>query len=1209
MRRFLLLAAGLLLSAGLFSQAVAYSDNFESYTVGDYIAVQSGEWTTWSNDPGSAEDAFISDEQALSGMQSVKIEGSSDLVKPLGNKISGKYWVELNMYIPTGYGGYYNLQKFEEPGTEWGVQTYFGADGNGSIDAGAEGAATFTFDHDTWINIVNVVDLDNDLAQVWIDGVMLVEWPWSLGTFGDPGAIQLGSINMFAGAPTGDDPLYYFDDVYIEQLLSPFYEDDFESYEVGDFIGVENPDWWTTWSGSPGTGEDAYIADTYANSPTQSLFIDPDDGLTDAVLKLGNKTSGAYDVDWSMYVESGYNGYYNFQHFESPGTEWAFDLLFYDPRNGQLMVGDETFTFTFPQDEWFTVEHDINIDGDWAEFYVNGTMVHAWPFSYTTLGTSGTNQLGGVDIWTDDDTYKFYIDDMYYSPKPIDLYMDDFEEYTVGEYIAVVNPEWWTTWSGATGGDEDALITDDYANSDMQSILCDSDPGLTDLILKLGDRVSGAYDLNWYIYVESGTSGYYNIQHFESPGTEWAFDVYFNDDGTGELYAGSDVAIPFTYTPDTWVPVMHQINLDDDWIVLTIEGEEIYSWPFSWQSTEPSGTLQLGGVDFFTDSGMKFYVDDVEFIQTQGELDPVISVMPETLEATAPTGSTTTETLTIENTGASTLDWEGVVIYDIPGMKSAPVSSLNGQAKVVKSLASGGSGTSLDPDAKPASYNPVSDDVTLNYDGDNSSAIGWNSPPITPTVAAMFPASMTNPYAGMYIFSVDVYINDLNVSNPNTMTLKIFDMGTSYGAGELLYEQEFEPFGLSWNTIMLDDPVYITGADIWVGYQFTQHEADIFIPGTDAGPNDPNGDWITTGVGWSNLSDNPDLPYNWNIRANLTGDPIPQWLMLDPMMGSVEPGDMEEVTVTFDATDVDPGTYTATIRMLSNDPENSQVDIPVTFTVEDNFASVVLDFEDVADWAQTFDPWTAVDNDGANTYGITDVEFPGMGDPLSFIAFNPATTDPPMTDDPEIQPYEGERFGACMASIPPPTNDDWMISPQITLGTDPMLKFFVKSYTDQYGLEKYNVAVSTTGMNPEDFDIISGPDPLEAPADMWEMQEWDLSDYTGEDVYVAINCVSEDAFIFMLDSVAIEWQPVGIPENPAEAQINVYPNPATDQVNITSSEEMTRVAVFNYLGQKVYEEAVKNREYRMNVDNLTNGVYYLRIQTDSGLITRKIMVQ
>lgn len=1209
MRKFLLLAAGLLLSAGLFSQAVAYSDNFESYTVGDYLAVQSDEWTTWSNNPGSTEDAFISDEAALSGAQSVKVEGSSDLVKPLGNKVSGKWWVELNMYIPSGYGGYYNLQKFEEPGTEWGVQAYFGSDGNGTIDAGGEGAGVFTFSLDTWVNIVNVVDLDNDWAEVWIDGVLIIEWPWSLGTFGDPGAIQLGGINMFAGAPTGDTPLYYFDDVYIEQLSAPFYEDDFESYAVGDFIGIENPDWWTTWGGAPGTGEDAYISDNYASSPVQSLFIDPDDGLTDLILKLGDKTSGAYDVDWSMYVESGFNGYYNFQHFEAPGTEWAFEIWFNDGGNGELLVGGDTYTFSFPHDAWFTVEHDINIDGDWAELYVDGVMIHGWPFSYEGGGTGGTNQLGGVDFWTDDATYRYYVDDILYAPKPIDLYIDDFEDYTTGEYIAVVNPDWWTTWSGATGTDEDALIVDDYANSGTQSILCDSDPGLTDLILKLGDRVSGAYDLNWYIYVESGLSGYYNIQHFELPGTEWAFEVYFNDDGTGELFAGSDVAIPFNYTPDTWVPVMHQINLDDDWIVLTIDGVEVYSWPFSWQSTEPNGTKQLGGVDFFTDSGMKFYLDDVEFVQTQGELDPVISVTPETLEATAASGASTTATLTIENTGASTLDWEGIVIYDIPGMmKSAPVTSLEGQGKVVRTLSSG-SGVSADPTPNPAAYNPATEDVTLNYDGDNASAIGWNSPPITPTVAAMFPANMVNPYAGMYIFSVDVYINDLNLSNPNTMTLKIYDMGTSYAAGDLLYEQTFEPFGLSWNTIVLDDPVYITGADIWVGYQFTQHEADIFIPGTDAGPNDPNGDWLSTGVGWSHLSDNPALAYNWNIRANLTGDPIPLWLTLDPMMGSVEPGNTEDVTVTFDATGVDPGTYTATIRMLSNDPENSQVDIPVTFTVEDAATSIILDFEDVADWSLTFDPWTATDVDGLPTYGITDVTFPNMGEPMAFIAFNPDLTDPPMTDDPEIQPYSGERFGACFASTSAPWNDDWMISPQMMLGDDPVFNFFVKSYTDQYGLEKYNVAVSTTGMNPEDFDIISGPTPLEAPADMWEEQTWDLSDYAGQMVYVAIQCVSTDAFIFMIDNLMVTFLENTPEYQESQAQIAVYPNPATEQVNIMSSEEISQIVVFNYLGQKVYEEVVSTNEYRMNVDNLNAGVYYIRIKTESGVTTQKVMVR
>jgi len=29
-----------------------YSDDFESYNVGEYLAVQSDYWTTWSNNPG-----------------------------------------------------------------------------------------------------------------------------------------------------------------------------------------------------------------------------------------------------------------------------------------------------------------------------------------------------------------------------------------------------------------------------------------------------------------------------------------------------------------------------------------------------------------------------------------------------------------------------------------------------------------------------------------------------------------------------------------------------------------------------------------------------------------------------------------------------------------------------------------------------------------------------------------------------------------------------------------------------------------------------------------------------------------------------------------------------------------------------------------------------------------------------------------------------
>jgi hypothetical protein len=421
--------------------------------------------------------------------------------------------------------------------------------------------------------------------------------------------------------------------------------------------------------------------------------------------------------------------------------------------------------------------------------------------------------------------------------------------------------------------------------------------------------------------------------------------------------------------------------------------------------------------------------------------------------------------------------------------------------------------------------------------------------------------------------------------------------------------QPFAGQSLSWNNIQLATPVYITGGDVWVGYQFTQPGIDTFIPGTDGGPNDPNGDFVSTGVGWSHLSDNPELPYNWNIRANLTGTPIDQWLSVAPGTGVVSPGDADAIAVTCNASGLDVGTYNAILRVLSNDPENPQIDVPVTFEVTEGGTqvSVILDFEAQEDWSLTFDPWTAVDIDGGATYGFTDITFPNAYEPMAFIAFNPATTEPPMTDDPEIQPHGGVRFGACMATVPPPYNDDWMISPQTALGTNSSVTLWVKSYTDEYGLEKYNVLVSTTGMDPGDFTSISGATPMLAPM-AWTEVTFDLSEYDGQTVYVAIQCVSQDAFVFMIDDVSIDFT-VGMPENAQDVSVAIYPNPATDHLNIVSGDRINQVDVFNQLGQRIYSTTVDGNIFNLNTMTYNKGVYYVRVTTPDGVMTEKVMIR
>ena len=131
-------------------------------------------------------------------------------------------------------------------------------------------------------------------------------------------------------------------------------------------------------------------------------------------------------------------------------------------------------------------------------------------------------------------------------------YNDDFESYTVGGFLAAQNPTWWTTWSNAPGTNEDGEISTAFANSGTKSVLIDvTSNTATDQILKLGNKTTGKYELKWMTYVETGKYGYYNMQHTETPGTEWAFDVFFLANGDGELYAGSSTAITFTYPKDT----------------------------------------------------------------------------------------------------------------------------------------------------------------------------------------------------------------------------------------------------------------------------------------------------------------------------------------------------------------------------------------------------------------------------------------------------------------------------------------------------------------------------------------------------------------------------------------------------------------------------------------------------------------------------------
>lgn len=75
-------------------------------------------------------------------------------------------------------------------------------------------------------------------------------------------------------------------------------------------------------------------------------------------------------------------------------------------------------------------------------------------------------------------------------------------------------------------------------------------------------------------------------------------------------------------------------------------------------------------------------------------------------------------------------------------------------------------------------------------------------------------------------------------------------------------------------------------------------------------------------------------------------------------------------------------------------------------------------------------------------------------------------------------------------------------------------------------------------------------------------------------------------------------------------EISVFPNPATDILNITSSEEISSVEIVNDMGQIVLQADVNADNVVCDVKGLTAGVYIVRIHgTDTAIICQRKFIK
>ena len=158
--------------------------------------------------------------------------------------------------------------------------------------------------------------------------------------------------------------------------------------------------------------------------------------------------------------------------------------------------------------------------------------------------------------------------------------------------------------------------------------------------------------------------------------------------------------------------------------------------------------------------------------------------------------------------------------------------------------------------------------------------------------------------------------------------------------------------------------------------------------------------------------------------------------------------------------------------------------------------------------------WTLVDNDRMWTYENNQVDYMNEGERMAGIIYNPSATVPAQTE--MLDNGSAQAFAFTSGRIPQLSNDDWLISPELSLKGNSTFRFDAKAASSNYGKEKINVLYSTTGKEVEDFIQLNKSE-IEVDK-IWSAIEYDVPVDTK---YVAIHYVSKNTYKLYIDNVFV----------------------------------------------------------------------------------------
>jgi len=118
---------------------------------------------------------------------------------------------------------------------------------------------------------------------------------------------------------------------------------------------------------------------------------------------------------------------------------------------------------------------------------------------------------------------------------------------------------------------------------------------------------------------------------------------------------------------------------------------------------------------------------------------------------------------------------------------------------------------------------------------------------------------------------------------------------------------------------------------------------------------------------------------------------------------------------------------------------------------------------------------------------------------------------------------------------------------------------------------------------------------------------------SGNTYYFRVKCQNALGFSNVSNEIEIPFF-VGIENELNLNVLSIYPNPANDQLNIYIEDEYTgktELTLMNEIGMvvwsKYFDKTDLNYQTEINMSDFSNGVYFLRINSDQKSITKKVM--